>query len=1191
MPAIEGFTVKAVAPENLAGQIRATVADDRTILRKGENLHLMIESASPAAPVEFGAIVTENQKTAEERKLVLPNTPGVTLTALDLSCGKEGTFTVSFTINGKAVDKKDIRPISFNVIDTTRKESLGGEIKRKLVKEIDCVTAEPDFTCGGTRVVRGSSGAYRESGDKGYLAHMNATDPTWFAYKVGVPEKQKLYQIEVDYPDDALRTYVIAVREASPDAYPTAGGVDCGGEFSLSNQMLTHSILHWARTTDLRILIIPALDNRRAAAAKIRVYQVEGDLPLNKTPATGGRHFGNWYEEGSNFVSMYGPPDRSMSGMLTAADRWARTIRHMGGDTLWMTIVNFGGPYSQDLVRAVIMNCEKYGMDFIGEFHPEARELEWPMNADPLKQHLATNRNGAVKSKATEPIYSPLWPKNQEWYLGMIGEFVDRYKDSPALKGVCLRLMSWCNPGFNNFHSLDWGYDDYTVGLFEKETGKKIPVEAGDANRFRKRYDWLLANAKKEWIDWRCAKITEIYARIAARVRQAKPDLVVLSNYSFSEEVQDPREAGIDPLKLQAIPGVILVGGAGYGRRQGDEMAVQKMRDELLDPAAMKSFSAPDGRGSFLDGAAYFEATGDVVPPEALGFPKDTKRTWMSGVVNPAGRHANERWAVQLAETDSAFLADGGNAYTVGQPVLRDFLREFRALPDAAFSTVAGAIDPVAVRQLGKSNQSLVNSKQLTDKKGLTDNRSPITDNFLFYAVNRERYPVKVQIALKNTDKVERLTSKEAVPLKDGGISFELKPYELMTFMAKDGAEIASVKVEAPEADRKHAENIASFLVKLSAEAKAGKLGVELRPDELKTLEGAAAVAKAELGKGHLWRVRTLSENHSLRLIYNRCKRQPPNLREIGAPVPPNGAFTPDDLFKRLVKGKAELGQLAEIWPGETLLTTKESVLEIELDVPFDAMTGIDFGLVSGGGFGPLELSIDGKSAGVLKSVTELSSPRPALARLDGVVKLRQGKMRLSLKRLSGDRTAIRFINLSPVFADIVSGNWMAAGPFVVGDSRDRETGAKVDAALREKNWRPPEISIDPAAIYDVADGVKRGWVKLDGTSDFINLGRLFDRYAGSISYAVTYINSSSESRVRLLYGMDYWTKIWINGELVRDVDSHGGAPFKGQFQVDVPLKAGVNELLVKVASGSLGNGFWMSISDPGDLRFSQKAK
>ena len=63
---------------------------------------------------------------------------------------------------------------------------------------------------------------------------------------------------------------------------------------------------------------------------------------------------------------------------------------------------------------------------------------------------------------------------------------MDRYKDSQALRGVSLRLINWQNTGLNNFLSLDWGYDDLTVGLFEKETGISTGVKTDDnPQRFR----------------------------------------------------------------------------------------------------------------------------------------------------------------------------------------------------------------------------------------------------------------------------------------------------------------------------------------------------------------------------------------------------------------------------------------------------------------------------------------------------------------------------------------------------------------------------------------------------------------------------------------------------------------------------------------------------------------------------------
>ena len=144
-----------------------------------------------------------------------------------------------------------------------------------------------------------------------WLTHMNSREPSFFAYKFMVPEPQKLYLAEIDYPDDAFRTYAIAVRDSVPADYPIAGGVDTGHEYPLTNGMLTHSLLFRPNSTDLRLLVANARDGVRAAAAKIRIYRVEGDAlpPLLPTPDE-GRGFANWYEEGSNFAGMYGADRR-----------------------------------------------------------------------------------------------------------------------------------------------------------------------------------------------------------------------------------------------------------------------------------------------------------------------------------------------------------------------------------------------------------------------------------------------------------------------------------------------------------------------------------------------------------------------------------------------------------------------------------------------------------------------------------------------------------------------------------------------------------------------------------------------------------------------------------------------------------------------------------------------------------------
>jgi len=61
-------------------------------------------------------------------------------------------------------------------------------------------------------------------------------------------------------------------------------------------------------------------------------------------------------------------------------------------------------------------------------------------------------------------------------------------------------MMAWCFKGWQTYPSINWGYGDYPVALFEKETGVKIPVETADPQRFSKRYQWLMANAYEPWV-------------------------------------------------------------------------------------------------------------------------------------------------------------------------------------------------------------------------------------------------------------------------------------------------------------------------------------------------------------------------------------------------------------------------------------------------------------------------------------------------------------------------------------------------------------------------------------------------------------------------------------------------------------------------------------------------------------------
>ncbi|HEY3377272.1 MAG TPA: hypothetical protein VGL77_07225, partial [Armatimonadota bacterium] len=324
---VRGFTVRA-ATGAIGKTFSVTAMDVHPLLRKGETLRLQIASGARTAATTLTAVVTDarTQAVLASYPVALPAQAGLTTTTLKIPAAQEGSFLVSFKAGETPIAPEDVRPIGYSVVDTRPLARTGGEVKKTLIASIDCAALAPDYTGGGaTRVISKPFGKYRESGDVGWLQNMNSTAPSWFAYKVTVPQPQQPYLVEIDYPDDAQRTFCLAVRDSSPGAYPTAGGVDSGGEFTLSNKMLTHTVLHWTQGTDLRVLMITARTGLRAAASKIRVYKLDGPLPLLNVPARGGRSFANWYEEGGSFLGIYATPNGSVDGTLVAADRWARS--------------------------------------------------------------------------------------------------------------------------------------------------------------------------------------------------------------------------------------------------------------------------------------------------------------------------------------------------------------------------------------------------------------------------------------------------------------------------------------------------------------------------------------------------------------------------------------------------------------------------------------------------------------------------------------------------------------------------------------------------------------------------------------------------------------------------------------------------------------------------------------------------
>src|SRR5262249_46983825 len=147
---------------------------------------------------------------------------------------------------------------------------------------------------------------------------------------------------------------------------------------------------------------------------------------------------------------------------------------------------------------------------------------------------------------------------------------------------------------------------------------------------------------------------------------------------------------------------------------------------------------------------------------------------------------------------------------------------------------------------------------------------------FWFYAVNRERYAVKVRIEISGATQVSDAADGDARTLSAGALELELAPYELAAFRARAGAAIRAVRVEPP---RTAVEQVTAQ-VRWIPERAAHPPLIGLSAPQRALLERAAEEATRALCEGRLWRARALLEAAPLLEVYRALGERPPGLRD-----------------------------------------------------------------------------------------------------------------------------------------------------------------------------------------------------------------------------------------------------------------------------------------------------------------------
>ena len=1212
LPWLHRFVLKPAT--SLSGMVRVSPRSDALCFRRGEELPLRVRVGRQTEPATVMLVITppDGDRIVHRQAVRIPAGTGNVEKAVAVPLDTEGVFDLHIQDQqGRALD----RIIQVLTVDTENRDPAPDSLTLKEVQSIDCAGTEPSYQKGETRIIDSPLGRYRESGKLGNAEHgMNAN---WFAYTLQLPQIQVPYLLEIDYPDDDERTFTYAVAENNmPGGRALTHGVASGGRFSLSHEMQTARMVFYPRQKDPRILIRNWWTGQRAATAAIRVYRVRGGFPELQTDSR--REYGRYQEEpiryvqwgaqhteGNTWQNLWNPADRiGAYSKYAGVNFWQPTIAIYGA-TMWPSKYlpslspdsdawGVGGPrtlkepLAKDTVRLCLLAAEKYDMRLLGELYmPCTRtvarkyfeerfggdgDIEWK---DPsAKPWLLVHRTG--KSPGT-PTFNPLYPGIQEWVADIVRELAQRYADSPAYAGVGIRFMSWQFHAWQGFPSLDWGYGDDTIAAFERETGIDVPVASQDANRFQKRYEWLLAHHYDRWVSWRCEKVYDYHADLAEILAAARADLKLyldLHGATFGGNLDTReydrkgwtklvRETGLDPARYRRNPAIIMrdrrhypPGIRGVSNKPPVERAAAVHQFYDTEPIEKTAERTGDG----MIGRLHFDANSfesNMIKARELDLvsPKPESDLHGAGLVFPAGRHFLERYAVSMADGNLISITDGSHGYICQPPEwTRAFTREYRGLPKIPMTRV-GDGDPAALWQ------------------GTRDGKT------YFYLVNRCDYPVTATVSLPSGAQVQRLVTGERVgstPLR-----ITLEPYALLGFVNNAGKAPTTVGLSIPESEvtalkeqLAHARRIVSLSQVKDPLIPFSKVDLQKARERVDAAEHAL---KAE----NYWRASRLLYHHDVVRLYTALDAWPPGLLHRKAPDAPQGAMLPADLIKRVRRGDKSnvrvraATTLVPALTGVDLLSWSGGSLQLGLTLPVANRYRFSYACLNGEKGEMPHLSVGERS---MKAQFYSENDAWQRVTLREPLALAAGTRTVAFTCENGASSAALFyLDVQPSHRPLPAEEWVGIGPFPSKWKRGSvPTGMNIAY--------PPETVRDFSATYPGRDNASVSWHPLEGNDGYVDIYQTTQAFTQAVSYATTTVVAPEKRPAELTFGLDYWGTVWVNGEQVFHQTEGHGAPKPAQFNIPVTLRKGRNEIVVKINAGSRGNGFWMSISDPGDL-------
>lgn len=906
------------------GMIRASLPQG--VVRAGDEFEIAVECGGPAGgasskPAADARLVATFVATCDHRE----DAP-VSLGTVEFSAGgrperrilrgrvpDEGVYTIRLLDESGLSWNGDCAAGTLVVVDTNTPPAAEA-LDMKCVVDIDCAATKPLAEVeGATRVVRIPAGAYRESSG-------SAPDEHWaldgFSYGIQLPDDRSTYLLAVDYPDDAFRSVGFWLNDGAKgntEGRVLTGGVETGGQYSLSGGMLRHEAFFWPRGTNCVFAAVNLNRGSRAAASRIRVYRVAGPLPAVPAGIRRGRLAGAFFEENGRWKRHFGMEHDSEAihsqvfENLKSMERWGEWNRFVGENLMCPSLVAYGGvQYPSRVIsgtciqpvneaRMLAFVAEKYGCRLMPHItlhgdsvfdarmgisveksvRADGKTVETPRFADP--DVVEWSRIGTTEIPWRTWSYNPLHPKVQEYMVAAIDEIAAMLADSPAFAGVSLRLpLSWQFSGITGLNHGDYGYGDFTMRLFESETGIKVPDGGGGEKRFAARFAFLDSpEMRPKWIAWRTKKMKDYYGRLLAAMRRYRPDAQLNIMFwpsgfpgvgrrirTLAEQME---ESGISPEAWKDVEGVSFCGMQFFqGRRYFTPRCAAKQYYRLFDKDILgMSASGPRAVCIYTD---YYEVN------THLDWKKYGAEDGMAfDCCVPGGDSEMEAWSVPLAEIDPGIYANGGNGWMFGTPRLRSpWLREYLALPPGRFSPISGVKDgAVAFRAYAGA------------------------EGRFMYAVNVTDRPAKVRI---KCDAGTRLLGAADDKPADG--DFTLAPFALRSFKIEGSGAVCASAADDPVIRRRYADAV-PFLKKLSAALRAGSCAAGMPQEFVEGVGKCVADASAAFAEGRWLDFRAAFYDPRIAYLCDIVGKCPPGWWEGGSGggfggCPPNTAKMPE---------------------------------------------------------------------------------------------------------------------------------------------------------------------------------------------------------------------------------------------------------------------------------------------------------